>query len=274
MAGGRKGLIGGGFNLAGGAAVTLWPPAGYVLITIGVVVMGLGAIDWLNERRSNAGKRRLKLEPIHLIIAGLFGLAFCALIAVGGVIWQFNAQQKTTVLALETGQPHTQSEQAQPQPRRLTAYETEHKLRAIDHALEALGDSFDNVIYRPGANLSNGWESRISTHEKRQQYVQELTEWRQRINQLSAQLVQIRSAAPQYPDFAEILSYNYPPDTFNEAVDGAITAINGLGENPNINLNAVMGPYHQALANGIGVLMDWRGGIRVNLLKSRKEISG
>ena len=74
-----------GFELVGAGLMSIWPAFAYPMMGVGAILMGVSARSWYRERKE-AGLALV--EPVHLIMFGLIGAAFCLLVAAGGYVWQ------------------------------------------------------------------------------------------------------------------------------------------------------------------------------------------
>lgn len=102
MGGRGFGIIGGGLGVMGGALMTIYPGFGWVVLLIGVGVVGYGALVVASDRRAAGGPA---IVPQDLIFWGLIGATLCLAVAVGGYGWQRFGHAPAQVTAAPSGNP-------------------------------------------------------------------------------------------------------------------------------------------------------------------------
>jgi len=91
------GLIESGIEWALTGALAMWPAFAIPLLIIGLLSLFFGICWLVNGWREKRGYPRGKLEPAHLIVAGLVGTLLCSAAAIAGLIWQyFNVNSAST----------------------------------------------------------------------------------------------------------------------------------------------------------------------------------
>jgi hypothetical protein len=132
MVGGRRGLVGFGFELGGGAAVNQYPVAAYIAMVVGALVLGWAGWDWVRsydkEPHNRFVARTVEATRHHLIPAMLGIMGIAGLLLIGAAILGAIAYSNTSPPAVGAAQgeipappPPIKQTEAQPPPPRPNA---------------------------------------------------------------------------------------------------------------------------------------------------------